>query len=169
MARLIDMWQNSVHRVADEYRFSSDVPSMFRFDITTEMKIKFKNPKNGGLPKISVKRGYLVISPLPPLPPVASCHHMSSFGRPPPSPSSDDVIYKQPRTGQIVFLGYIQCGSMRLFSLLLSVAAFWNPSMEPILGRQLPRDFLQQFLQVKLPSIREKIIFDGFSKIILEN
>ena len=71
-------WQEKLIRdkkactVADEYRFSSDVPSMFRFDITTEMKIKFKNPKNGGLPKISVKRGYFVI--------------MSSFGRPPRPP-----------------------------------------------------------------------------------
>ena len=27
---------------------------------------------------------------------VPSCHHMSSFGRTPPSPSSDDVIYEQP-------------------------------------------------------------------------
>ena len=35
----------------------------------------------GGLPKISVKREYIVISPLSP--PVSSCHHLSSFGRPP--------------------------------------------------------------------------------------
>ena len=51
---------------------------------------------------------------------------------------------------------------MRLFSLLLSVAAFWNPSMEPILGRQLPRDSLQQFLQVKFNPRTN--ISDGFTK-----
>ena len=55
---------------------------------------------------------------------------------------------------------------MRLFSLLLSVAAFWNPSMEPILGRQLPRDSLQQFLQVKFNPRTN--ISDGFGKIFSE-
>ena len=31
----------------------------------------------------------------PPLPPVIICHHSSSFGLPPPSPSGDDVICEQ--------------------------------------------------------------------------
>ena len=58
---------------------------MFRFDMTSEMNPKFQHSKfeiNGGLPKISVKRGYFVIGSSVPYPPVR--------------PSSDDVIYEQP-------------------------------------------------------------------------
>ena len=44
-----------------------------------------------GLASISVKRRS-----------VSSCHYMSSFGRSPPSPSSDDVIYEQPLRERIM-------------------------------------------------------------------
>ena len=51
---------------------------------------------NWGLPKKfrndRVFRHQFLAPPLP----VSSCHHSSSFGRSPPSPSSDDVIYEQP-------------------------------------------------------------------------
>ena len=44
-----------------------------------------------------------------PYPPVSSCHHMSSFGYPLPSPSSDDVIYEEPQT-QIVRKTHLDVG-----------------------------------------------------------
>ena len=37
---------------------------------------------------------------------LSSCHHSSSFGLSPPSPSGDDVIYEQPLTMQCTTVGY---------------------------------------------------------------
>ena len=36
----IDLQQNIVHQVVDDYLFSSDALSMFRFDMTSEMYLK---------------------------------------------------------------------------------------------------------------------------------
>ena len=70
MVRRIDPRQNSVQRptdwVAEDHLFSSDALSMYRFERTLEMYEMYL--KLGGLPTISVKRGYFVISPLPPPP-----------------------------------------------------------------------------------------------------
>ena len=45
----------------------------------------------------------------PPLPPVIICHHSSSFGLPPPSPSGDDVICEQPLTRKSSLGSFLLC------------------------------------------------------------
>ena len=66
----------------------------------------------------------LGVSRPPPL--MSSCHHMSSFGRPPPSPSSDDVIYEQPLTkrGRKAWSGV----DRRVLRLLLTILVPQVPS-----------------------------------------
>ena len=80
MVRRIDPQQNRVPWLADEY-FSAQL--LFRclglIDPWNVFKIL-------GLARIPVKRGYLSSAPYTPHPPVSSCHHMSSFGRPSPLP-----------------------------------------------------------------------------------
>ena len=85
MVRRIDLQQNSV---ADDYRFSSAALSMFRFDMTLDMCLSLV-----ACLKFQKKEGILSSGPHPLCHQVITCHLLAD---PPPSPSSDDVIYEQP-------------------------------------------------------------------------
>ena len=78
-----------------------------------------------GLAKISVKRGYFVISPLPPHPCVIMSSHVI-FWPTPPSPSSDDVIYEQPLIMKPAVLAlYCVCTCNCFSPSLFSSSALW--------------------------------------------
>ena len=67
-----DLWQNSVRRVADDYLFSSAALSMFRFDMTHDLRLEMFL-KLWAYLKFQQKEGILSSGPYPP-PPVSSCH-----------------------------------------------------------------------------------------------
>ena len=77
MVRRIDLRQNSVCQVADDYLFSSAALSMFRFDMTHDLRLEMFL-KLWAYLKFQQKEGILSSRPYPP--PLSSCHHMSSFG-----------------------------------------------------------------------------------------
>ena len=60
MVRRIDLRQNSVRRVADDYLFSSAALSMFRFDMTHDLRLEMFL-KLGAYLKLQQKRGHFVI------------------------------------------------------------------------------------------------------------
>ena len=92
MVRRIDLRQNSVRRVADDYLLSSTALSMFRFDMNHDLRLEMFL-KLGAYLKFQQKEGILSSGPYPPL-----CHHIITCHllADPTSPSSDDVIYEQP-------------------------------------------------------------------------
>ena len=58
MVRGIDLRQNSVRRVADDYLFSSAALSMFRFDMTHDLRLEMFL-KLGAYLKLQQKEGIL--------------------------------------------------------------------------------------------------------------
>ena len=58
MVRKIDLQQNNVRRVADDYLFSSASPSMFRFDMTHDLRLEMFQ-KLGPYLKFQQKEGIL--------------------------------------------------------------------------------------------------------------
>ena len=121
MARKIDPRLKCVHQVANNYLFSSDALSIFRFHMTSEMYLK----NFGVCLKVQQKEGILSVIPnSPPTP----CHHSSSFGRPPPSPSSDYIIYEQSLT-KMAF------SSLSVRALLFCSA--WKKKLRPLLIRNI--------------------------------
>ena len=108
----------------------------------------------------------------PPLPPVIICHHSSSFGLPPPSPSGDDVICEQPLTS------CWDCQQNRNLFSKLCPSEFVHPYLPPIwpfamecYNRLIPANFGQRQItscvltQLKINSFQR---FDSTKQIIWE-
>ena len=58
-------------------------------------------------------------------PPSTSCHHSSSFGWPPPSPSGDDVIYEQPLSQGPTRLQFLAFKALARINLPPSFTLHW--------------------------------------------